>query len=299
MNNKIQNFLIRFTGLSFLFREVIQRRKVTIVFLHNWSTETAKIAFKYFSKNYNIISLNDFIEYHYQGKTKSLPSKSLIITIDDGYKENYDLLPLIKKYKIPVTIFLTAGIVDSNKCFWFDIKKLPYTKEYLKSIPNKQRLNLLREADFKQEKEFNEPVALNKNQILEMKEFVNFQGHTMFHPILPKCSDNEAKYEILESKELLEREFGLKINTIAFPNGDFSERDIELVKEAGYKCSLTTEPGFNDQNTNIFRLKRISLCYKDLSKTDLSVITTGIRIYAFNFKALFSKKLKNNFKSNF
>ena len=136
-------------------------------------------------------------------------------------------------------------------------------------------------------------------QISEMKDYVDFQSHTMFHPILPSCDDNEARKEIFESKEFLENEYGLPINKIAFPNGDFSERDMLLVKEAGYKCSLTTEPGFNTLSSNIFRLKRISVL-DNLNKNELAVLVSGIRIYAFNLKTVFNKtKRKNNLKGNY
>jgi len=95
MKNSIQNYIIRFSGLSFLFRELIQRRYVTIIFFHSWSVETSEIAFRYLAKNYNLISLNEFIEYYNDSLSKKLPPKSLIITVDDGYKENYDFLPII------------------------------------------------------------------------------------------------------------------------------------------------------------------------------------------------------------
>lgn len=299
MKKNIQNYLIRFSGLLFLFREIIQRRYVTIIFLHNWSVETATMAFKYLSNNYNIISLNDFIGYKNRGKFKKLPPKSLIITIDDGYKENYDLLPLIKQYKIPITIFLTAGVINTNRHFWFDILHPKYLKEHLKKMSNQKRLELLKEVGFEQEKEYNTPITLNRTQISEMKQYVDFQCHTMFHPVLPSCNSEEAKREIIDSKELLEKEYRLSINAIAFPNGDFCERDLNFVKEAGYKCSLTTEPGFNTKTSNIFRLKRIS-AWDSLSKTELAVLVSGIRIFAFNFKTIFNTaKRRNNLKNNF
>lgn len=292
MKNSIQNYLIRFSGLAFLFREIIQRKKVTILFIHNWDLKTAELSFKYLSEHYNLISLNDLIEFYYNKKTQNLPPKSLIITIDDGYEGNYHLLPLIKKYNIPVTIFLTAGLVNTKRQFWFDFPQSKFSKKYLKSISNKKRLELLKEIGFEQDKDFGSQVCLTKTQIYDMKEYVDFQSHTIFHPILPNCENDEAEKEIFESKRILEKDFDLNINSFAFPNGSFSERDIEIVKKAGYKCSLTTEPGFNDKTTNIYRLKRISLCYENLSKNDLAIITTGIRIYAFNFKALFKKKKK-------
>ena len=57
----------------------------------------------------------------------------------------------------------------------------------------------------------------------------------------------------------LEKDFDLIINAIAYPNGDYSNRDIKLVKKAGYKCGLTVDFGYTSKNTDLFRLKRLSI----------------------------------------
>lgn len=277
MNRVIQNCFLRFSGLSFLYRELIQRNKVTIVFFHNWKFITAEKAFKYYSSKYNVIGLNDFIEASKNKDFKKIPPKALIITIDDGYNENYELLPLIKKYKLPITIFLTAGIVNTKRHFWFDLTHPKYPKIKLKNVSNQKRLEVLNEIGFDQEKEFEKAVALNKDQINEMKPYVNFQAHTMFHPILPSCSDSEAEKEIAESKQLLEEDFSLNINSLAFPNGNYSERDIKIAKRNGYECCLTVEKGLNHYSDDLFRLKRFSFSDDKPNLTEVIVSSSGIR----------------------
>ena len=91
-----------------------------------------------------------------------------------------------------------------------------------------------------------------------MAPFVNFQSHTLFHPFLPTCTDEEAEQEIAGSKHLLEQEYGLKINAFSYPNGDFSPRDIELCKKAGYACAISLVPGYNTPYTDLYSLKRVS-----------------------------------------
>jgi hypothetical protein len=61
------------------------------------------------------------------------------------------------------------------------------------------------------------------------------------------------------SKQHLEHDYSFSINTISYPNGDYSQRDIQIVKEAGYICGITVDYGFNDQQSDLFRLKRISV----------------------------------------
>jgi peptidoglycan/xylan/chitin deacetylase (PgdA/CDA1 family) len=75
-----------------------------------------------------------------------------------------------------------------------------------------------------------------------------------------------SREEIVQSKQILEKEFGLNIYALAYPNGDYSKRDIALAKDAGYQCALTVDFGFNSKKTDPFRLKRI--CVNDA--TDLN-----------------------------
>src|ERR1035441_10495319 len=80
-------------------------------------------------------------------------------------------------------------------------------------------------------------------QINEMRDYVNFQSHTIFHPCLTKCNYDEAKEEILKSKIILERDYQLNINALAYPNGDYTNREIVICKSAGYKCAITVDAG--------------------------------------------------------
>ncbi|MES2590520.1 MAG: polysaccharide deacetylase family protein [Bacteroidota bacterium] len=250
--------LLRFSGLPLVFRELLQKNKITILLFHDISGKTAEQTFSYLRKKYNIIDLNDFVDSYYKKEKKAFPAKSLIITFDDGHIRNYEILPIIKKHNIPVTIFLCASIINTKRHYWFKYKDREIITSELKYKSNEERLKILSKHGFLQENEFENAQALTLSQINEMKKFVNFQAHTAFHPILPKCDDDEARIEIVDSKKTLEN-YGLHINTIAYPNGDYSSRDIELSKEAGYKCGITVDFGFNTLDSDIFKLKRLSV----------------------------------------
>jgi peptidoglycan/xylan/chitin deacetylase (PgdA/CDA1 family) len=76
---------------------------------------------------------------------------------------------------------------------------------------------------------------------------------------LPQCDYETAEFEITACKEELESSFGLDINTFAYPNGDYTDREVELVQAAGYQAALTVDPGYNDARTDLFRLKRLDV----------------------------------------
>lgn len=267
--------LLQLSGIPYLFREVIQRNKVTILLFHEISKEVAVQSFLFLTRKYNIIDLNDYLEaYNKKDKTK-IPKKALIITFDDGFFGNYELLPIIIKYNIPLTIFLCASIINTNRHYWFKFNNQSISTTELKFVPNIKKLKMLAKVGFDQTKEYDEPQALQKEQIDEMKDYVNMQSHTLYHPCLPNCDDNEAHLEIFNSKKILESKYGLEINAISYPNGDYSERDISFAKKAGYKLGITLDYGFNNINADLFRLKRISVNDTD-DINELAVKASGL-----------------------
>ena len=110
--------ILRFSGLPLLVRELIQRRRVTILLFHDISRETAARTFECLAARYHLLDLQTFIR-KCKAHDRRLAPKSLILTFDDGHIRNYDLLPLLKEKRIPVTIFLCAGIIDTKRHFWF------------------------------------------------------------------------------------------------------------------------------------------------------------------------------------
>jgi len=248
--------ILRFSGLPLLFRELVQRRRVTILLFHDLSRETAARTFDYLAAKYHLLDLQTFVRQCRSGDNH-LPAKSLIVTFDDGHIGNYDLLPLLKEKGIPITVFLCAGIVDTKRHFWFRHKSPVHRSWALRKLPNAQRLRIQQGLGFTPETEYEAPHALTRRQVEEMRPWVDFQSHTLFHPCLPRCTAAEARAEISGSRDLLRGRYGLTVNALAYPHGDYSDRDIELCRQAGYECGLTVDGGFNTVRTDLFRLKRL------------------------------------------
>lgn len=251
--------LIYCSGLPFLLREWKQRKSVTILVLHDPDPSHAREIFNTLLRNYHVISLDRYLEFRASKSTVKLPPKSLIITLDDGHIGNYALLPLIRELDIPVTIFLCAGIINTNRHYWFRYSGMQGSSETYKRMGNDERLRQLESMGYSPEKEFDVPQALNARQIAEMSDSVSFQSHTVSHPCLPRCTDGVAEWEIRNSKAVLENDFGLHINALAYPNGDYTDRDVRLSQSAGYACGLTVDAGYNDEKTELFRLRRFSV----------------------------------------
>ena len=252
------NFL-RMTGVPGLVRAFVQRNRVTVMMYHDLDPAKAELHLRALQRRYNFISLSDYVLARRLGRDHQLPKRAAILTFDDGHKNNIALLDVFKRLKIPATIFVCSGIVGTRRHFWFlepmDIER----KRELKRIPNNERIAILAELGFHPEREFVERHALSAEEIARMKGTIDIQAHTIFHPVLPTCADAEAVREIAGSKRQLEEKYGLEIYAFAYPNGAYSDRDVELTKQAGFACAVTTDHGFADESTDLWRLPRVAI----------------------------------------
>ena len=224
---------------------------------------------QYATKNYNVISLDDF--YNKKFKPNTL---NLTITFDDGYLNNYkNAIPVLEKYTVPATFFITT--ISNNAAFlWPDFLDLVsfYTSKreilfennwYSKnnknefiykgmSLKNKcknlsykeiQPLFSIFEEEWKriQDKSLNEYwEVMNENQIKQIAENPLFTigSHSYTHANLAKIPFEEAKFEILNGKEILESICKKSIFEFAFPFGTYNSELVSFCKEIGFNKVL-------------------------------------------------------------
>ncbi len=183
---------------------------------------------KYLKKrSFHTVSLDQLIDHWDNGKP--LPPRPVVITLDDGYEDNYHFaFPILKKYGYTATIFLVYNEIGGYNTW--DIKNENSIRLKLLSLP----------------------------QIREMQKYgVSFQSHTLTHPYLSTIPPETAEKEISESRTQLSKALGVPVNFIAYPYGRRNEEIDEMVRKAGYKAGISTEAGKNDLSTNRFRLNRL------------------------------------------
>jgi peptidoglycan/xylan/chitin deacetylase (PgdA/CDA1 family) len=179
------------------------------------------------------------------------PKGAVVLTVDDGWKTNKtNIVELAQQKNIPVAIFVTTEPVLAGNGYWWSYVKLANKAGYLninpeqvKLMENKSRVELLA----KLKDRFcvgREAMTVDELQEVEKNTKVMIGSHTVTHPILPRCTDEEVYLEINHSKKQLEEILQHEINGFAYPNGDFSEREINMVKSAGYQLAFTTKPSY-------------------------------------------------------
>jgi peptidoglycan/xylan/chitin deacetylase (PgdA/CDA1 family) len=260
--------------------------KVTILLYHDPSLENFERHVTYLSKHYHFITLTELVDAIYKKDNSSLLSNSMVITFDDGHKNNYYLLPVFKKFKLKPTIYVCSKIVTFKRYYWWEVLKDKKESERLKRIPNKERLEFLKKNyNFRpdQEKADERGSGLSQEEINEMKPFVDFESHTRFHPIITTLTQMEKEDELLGSLEDIRKNININCSAIAYPNGDYSQDDILYLKKIGYKSGRTVDIGWNDINTNPYKLKIIGVS-DNASVNKLQFQTTGIFGYINNLR---------------
>lgn len=176
------------------------------------------------SHNFNIISFGQLAEKIIN--KQPLQDKTVAITLDDGYADNYSIVfPILKRHKIPVTIFLATGLVGGKKM----VRDVPM--EYL-SWP----------------------------QIEEMHRsgLIDFEPHSRNHKKLAELSAEEARIEMGSSKREIEDHLNKTCLFFAYPFGSYNQNVLGLVKNY-FSAAVGVDRGFIDEHSDIFSLPRQSI----------------------------------------
>lgn len=198
--------------------------------------------------------------------------KVVYLSFDDGWQSNLNLIPFIDKYQTPITIFVSVDPLLPGNFWWeYALADGIETRDKMKMMSHE---NFVSSLESLKKKYSLGRSALTKQELVKIAShpLVSIQSHTMSHPILTNCDDEILSYELNSSKAYLENLIDREVNAFSYPNGNFSNREIEAVKKAGYKMAFTTlSIPIQIKHTNLYRIPRMAMntyggYYENLSK---------------------------------
>ena len=166
--------------------------------------------------------------YDFVANGADLPEKPVLITFDDGYKDNYtNAFPIMKKYGMKGTIFVVTGFlgVYDNYLTWDQAKELL-------------------DAGF------------------------NIESHTYSHKSMTEASDEDISKELVKSKQTIKEKLGIDSDFMAYPTGTYNLHIAELVKEAGYKGAFTIKYDNVSRDSNVYALERVPVFHTSETNKD-------------------------------
>lgn len=151
---------------------------------------------------YSPVTLNDLslaiVNKH------ELPPKPIIITLDDGYRDNYEnAFPVLRELGFTATIFVATDFIDRG-----------------------------------------DPNYLTWDMVKEMAAAgIRFEPHSKTHPDLTEHDRDFILYQIKGSGETLEAHLGYRSRYFAYPSGRYNDEAIQVLSDLDYWGAVTTESG--------------------------------------------------------
>lgn len=176
----------------------------------------------YLKRNdYHTITTNEL--YASLAGEADLPENPVLITFDDGYKDNYqNAYPILKKYGFKATIFVVTSFMGTQQ--------------------NYLTWEQAREMD---------------------ANGIDIESHTVTHKSMTELSDDELRAELVNSKKAIEDHLGKQVDYIAYPTGTYNLHIAQLVKDAGYKAAFTIKYGNVDKASNLYALERVPIFHTE------------------------------------
>ena len=220
--------LVLFAGFSFYAKAV---RSVPVLNYHQINdteknsltinSEQFAAQMKYLKDaGYTTITISDMLAaWNGQG---TLPDKPIIITFDDGYKDNLrHAFPILEQYGFKATVFVVTDYVNTypNYLSWEDA------------------------------------LAMQQSGLIEI------ESHTLSHQDLTKSSSEEAiRWQLNGSRQALKWHLKKDARYLAYPAGAYDKKVLRLVEDMGYKAAFTVHYGLCDpENSNPYALSRITV----------------------------------------
>jgi peptidoglycan/xylan/chitin deacetylase (PgdA/CDA1 family) len=193
--------------------------------------KTFELQMRYLKENgYHVITAEELLAFI--GYQQGLPQKSVLITMDDGYRSVYDLAyPILKKYGYTAALFIYTSFVG--------VSKMAITWDQLKEM---------RTNGF------------------------SIGSHTIYHSDLTKPKDGETEQEYIDrikeelygSKQIIDKKLGQDTYFLAYPFGYYDQRSIQMAREAGYKMAMSVKRGGNAFFANPLTLRRDQILKRDM-----------------------------------
>ncbi len=186
----------------------------------------------FFKRHFDVISLHEMIQL--LNDKQSIAGK-LVITFDDGYRDNYlNAAPILKELGLPASFFVTTGFIGNETIAWWDEKYLP------------------------------SPAWMSWEEVRKLaNDGFDVGAHTVTHADLGTLSEPEIRREVENSRDALTSELGGEpVSLFAYPYGgkeNITESGRRIIQDAGFQCCLSCFGGTVTAASDPYSLNRVAI----------------------------------------
>ena len=199
-------------------------------------TATFRLQLDYLREHHHpVIPLRTLISY-LQGHSPAPPAGAVVITVDDGHQSVVtEMLPLVREYKVPVTLFIYPSAISNAS----------YAMTWA-------QLDALRETGL-----------------------IDIQSHTYWHPnfriekrrLSPSAYQTFTTLQLVKPLTVIQRKLGIQPDLLAWPFGLYDDELIGMAREAGYVAAFTLDHRLVTPRENIMALPRFLVTGSPTSRT--------------------------------
>jgi peptidoglycan/xylan/chitin deacetylase (PgdA/CDA1 family) len=267
---------------------------------------------KWLKNNTRVLSEEELLDSYEDGvfihpKTST---PSVVITFDDGYRDNYTIAyPILKYHDVPAILFVATQMVNARQMPWWDViaylikrctkpnirfddqqfsmdhqKKdaISFFQLWMKQEPYERTKYLLQELSDMCDVALPE-LGQQDSEILtweEIREMMQHRiaigSHTHTHRVLSTISPSAQKEEMILSKLLIEQNIGRPVVSISYPVGELryiTSETSNVAASAGYLIGFTTNTGVNDwRSIQPYTVRRTARLLEKVSTVSLLTI---------------------------
>lgn len=246
--------------ISFLFHTVFEDQKEMNLNLiapqQEMTLENYRQFIEYYlAHGYQFVSPEDVV----RGLDPS--GKHILITFDDGYLNNQRLLPIMREYKVPALFFISSNFIKYQKSFWWDIvyrerkkrgvseKKIGQENKLLQTMTHDAIEHYLKETFGKKTllpvSDLDRPFSPQELKDFSREKYVFLGNHTKDHAILTCYDAEEMRSQIVDTQNDIYEMTGKYPLAFSYPNGNYSDAIVQMIKEMRFKLGITCDFGKN------------------------------------------------------
>jgi len=230
------------------------------------------------SRGFKFISLEQLI-YEVEHEMDIVPS--IVITLDDGYQDNYsNAFPIFQKHRIPFTIFISTSFMeDSSSPWWFKVEHILVNVDSIRfngssyDVSDRSKKNSLflairahmlnnGDEELSQEMQnqfklvsiknpYENKIFMTWDQVRTMNksQLLTIGNHTHGHVNLSKISSHQIKKQINQARQIIQRETQFIAEYLCYPYGLYNDRVVNSIQDLELSACVATTYGLVSANS--------------------------------------------------
>ncbi len=273
-----------------IFHRVVARRDEVF----DWNPDAIAFAqrMRWLRSWFHVLPLDEAVQ---RLREHSLPARAAVVSFDDGYADNYHVaLPILQQLGVPATFFVATGYLDGGR-MWNDTviesvrhcgqatldlsgiglgthdlsspaamrRTIAVVLDGLKYKPPGERSQAAGHVAQVAGCRLPTDLMMTSEQVRAMRRAGMLIGaHTATHPILARLGPDEARREVVASRDFLQDLLQERVGLFAYPNGrpsmDYRAEDAECIRSLGFDAAVTTAWGVADAGSDLMQLPRFT-----------------------------------------